>query len=141
MINRLFLDTVYIQALLNRDDQYHAAAKKIFPMVRAAEEIWLTEAVLVEVGNALSANDRHAAARFIEKCYSGKNLRLVGVDSALLLRSLDLYRSRGDKSWGLTDCISFVVMKENDLLAAVTADQHFIQAGFRALLKEDFERS
>ena len=34
----------------------------------------------------------------------------------------------------LTDCISFVVMKQYDLHEALTADHHFEQAGFRALL-------
>lgn len=33
-----------------------------------------------------------------------------------------------------TDCISFVVMREKNLIDALTADRHFIQAGFRALL-------
>ncbi len=38
---------------------------------------------------------------------------------------------------GLVDCISFVVMRERNIEAALTADEHFIQAGFRALLRED----
>jgi uncharacterized protein len=42
--------------------------------------------------------------------------------------------SRRDKEWSLTDCISFVVMKERGLTEALTADHHFEQAGFKALL-------
>ena len=38
--------------------------------------------------------------------------------------------------WGLTDCISFTVMAEQLLTDAVTADEHFRQAGYRALLME-----
>ena len=34
----------------------------------------------------------------------------------------------------LTDCISFVVMLEHGLSEALTADHHFEQAGFKALL-------
>ena len=37
----------------------------------------------------------------------------------------------------MTDCLSFGVMREQDLMEALTADEHFIQAGFRALLLED----
>jgi predicted nucleic acid-binding protein len=40
-----------------------------------------------------------------------------------------------DKEWGLTDCISFVVMQEQGLTDALTADHHFEQAGFTILLK------
>jgi hypothetical protein len=39
-----------------------------------------------------------------------------------------------DKEWGLTDCISFVVMKERKLTDALTTDHHFEQAGFKSLL-------
>ena len=40
------------------------------------------------------------------------------------------------KEWGLTDCISFVVMADRGLTQALTADDHFTQAGFVALLRE-----
>ena len=56
------------------------------------------------------------------------------MDTALLRKALELYRSRDDKEWGLTDCISMVVMQEQGLLEVVTADHHFKQAGFRASL-------
>ncbi len=49
--DRLFLDTAFIQALLNPRDDYHQQAKGLFPLVRSASEVWITEAVLVEVGN------------------------------------------------------------------------------------------
>ena len=34
------------------------------------------------------------------------------------------------------DCMSFVVMSERKLTDALTADDHFRQAGFRVLLQE-----
>jgi predicted nucleic acid-binding protein len=46
-----------------------------------------------------------------------------------------LYSQRPDKEWTLTDCISFVVMHEENLTGALTEDHHFEQAGFTALLK------
>ena len=46
----------------------------------------------------------------------------------------DLYEQRPDKEWSLTDCISFVVMHNHGLTDALTADRHFQQAGFQALL-------
>jgi len=46
-----------------------------------------------------------------------------------------LYRNYSDKEWGLTDCISFVVMKEQGIKEALTTDKHFAQAGFRVLLE------
>lgn len=52
---RLLLDTVFVQALLNRRDQYHAQAMTLLPRVRSAIEVWVTEAVLVEIGNCCDA--------------------------------------------------------------------------------------
>lgn len=132
---RLFLDTVFIQALLNKQDSYHSQARAFLPRVRNAAEVWITEAILIEVGNALSAIDRAAAVAFIQQCYHAANMRVVVVDSVLLDQALQLYRDRPDKTWGLTDCISFVVMQQQGLSEAVTADQHFVQAGYNALLR------
>ncbi|MGQ9625697.1 MAG: type II toxin-antitoxin system VapC family toxin [Anaerolineae bacterium] len=133
---RFFIDTVFVQALLNRRDYYHAQAKALLPSVRTAAEVWITEAILVEIGNALSAINRAGAANFIEQCYLTANIRVVSVDTTLLNRAILLYRNRPDKEWGLTDCISFIVMEEQSLTLALTADEHFRQAGYRALLLE-----
>ena len=108
----------------------------MFPRVRAAGEVWVTEAVLTEVGNILARSHRSEAAAFIERCYTTPNIRIVFVDTALFHRALDLYRRRVDKAWGFTDCISFIVMKDQEIVDALTTDEHFRQAGFRALLRE-----
>lgn len=62
-------------------------------------------------------------------------VKILPLTSGLLNRGLDLMRQRTDKDWSLTDCISFVVMEDEGLREALTGDQHFEQAGFKALLK------
>ena len=47
----------------------------------------------------------------------------------------ELFQSRPDKDWSLTDCISFVVMHDEKAHEALTADHHFEQAGFTVLVK------
>ncbi|MCU0568690.1 MAG: hypothetical protein MUF49_19095 [Oculatellaceae cyanobacterium Prado106] len=66
--DRLFLDTAFIQALLNSWDDYHNQAKALFPRIQNASEVWITEAILVEVGNALSRFNREGTAQFIQQC-------------------------------------------------------------------------
>lgn len=39
------------------------------------------------------------------------------------------------EEWSLADCVAFVVMKEKGITEALTADKHFAQAGFKALLR------
>jgi predicted nucleic acid-binding protein len=134
---RLLLDTIFIQSLLSKADQNRVRAIGWAKHLRNVREVWVTEAVLVDVGNALSALNRAAAVRSIDEAYRTRNVRVVTVDTALLRRAIDLYRARPDKEWGLTDCISFVVMTENGIMDALTADHHFVQAGFNALLLQD----
>ena len=62
--------------------------------------------------------------------------RLCPITESLLQAALGLYRARPDKDWGLTDCVSFELMKREKITEALTADVHFRQAGFIALLLE-----
>jgi uncharacterized protein len=85
---RFFLDTAYVLALLNQRDQYHAQAVTLLPRVQSAKEVLVTEAVLTELGNALSVIDRPAAIQFIDQCYQTSNIRVVPVDTSLFQRAL-----------------------------------------------------
>jgi predicted nucleic acid-binding protein len=135
--DRYFLDTAFIISRIDRRDAFHARAMMFRERVHKAREVWTTEAVLIEIGNALAAGHRADAIRFFEAIPRTPNFRIVPVTSLLLSAAVNLYSSRRDKDWGLTDCISFEVMRENGLNEALTADRHFIQAGFRALLLEE----
>ena len=137
--NRLFLDTYYVQALLNSKDPHHQRARALLPKVKRAGEVVTTAAVLLKVGNALSGTPRlrKLAAASSGDCtmkYDEENARIVSVDTRLFTRGLEIYENREDKEWGLTDCISFVAMGDHGLMDAVTGDRHFVQAGFRALM-------
>jgi predicted nucleic acid-binding protein len=60
---------------------------------------------------------------------------IVPASRELLDRALDFYHQHADKKWTLTDCVSFVIMRERGVTDALTGDKHFEQAGFVALLK------
>jgi predicted nucleic acid-binding protein len=133
---RLFVDTAYVIALLNPRDAYHKKAKELLPQLRTAHEVWITEAILIEVGNSLACANRIAAVSFINSCYVTANVKVVSIDKALFHRAIEFYYVHKVKEWGLTDCISFIVMKDHDLTKAFTSDEHFQQVGFRALLRQ-----
>jgi hypothetical protein len=48
---RLLLDSTFIAGLINSRDQLHLKAESLLPVVEAAAEVVITEAVLIEVGN------------------------------------------------------------------------------------------
>jgi predicted nucleic acid-binding protein len=69
--------------------------------------------VFLEIGNALARGFKREAVEIIEQFLAAE-----------------------EKAWGLVDCISFIVMREAGVSQALTFDQHFVQAGFQALMRE-----
>lgn len=130
-----FIDTVHLLALINPADSWRVKAMECAARIKGP--LVTTDAVLVEVADALCRADRRSwAVLAIRDIREDKAITCVPMDSLLFSRGLDLYASRSDKDWSLTDCISFVVMKEWGIEQALTSDVHFIQAGYRALLRE-----
>ena len=62
------------------------------------------------------------------------DVEIVPASRELFNRGCALFAQRPDKAWSLTDCLSFVTMQEHGLKNALTADQHFEQAGYRRLM-------
>ncbi len=75
------------------------------------------------------------AAAFLESLSADQRVKIVPLTAALFDRGRALYEQHADKEWSLTDCISFVTMRDERIVEAATGDHHFEQAGFTALLK------
>ncbi len=129
----VFADTFYWVALANRRDATHARAAQF---ARAySGRVLTTEWVLTEVADGLaSARHRHLIQPLRALWRTDEMLTIVEATHELFERGLDLFCDRPDKQWSLTDCISFVVMQDQGLSEALTADRHFEQAGFAPLL-------
>ena len=135
----VFLDTAYANALINTRDQWHEGAAVW--QERLAEEgrrLVSTEFVLVEIADGLAAvNFRKQAAVIINLLKENPYVEIVPLSSGLFAEAFELYEGRMEKGWGFTDCMSFIVMRRYGIAEALTTDEHFQQAGFRALLRED----
>lgn len=137
MSRHVFADTAFWLALINRHDANHRRAL-LWDAALAERDVGLltTEWVLWETLNALSSSlFRELAVRIYRRCHSDSRVRVIpSTDPA---PAVELYARRKDKEWSLTDCASFLVMREQGLRSALTSDRHFTQSGFRALLMED----
>lgn len=135
----VFLDSAYINAVINTRDQWHEAAVRWERKLAADRRQLITpEFVLVEIADGLAAvRFRIQAAQVIAALQASPLVEIISASSELFTAAFELYRSRPDKDCGLTDCASFIAMRGRALSQALTTDEHFRQAGFRALLLED----
>lgn len=130
----VFLDTSYLLALSLRRDEYHARALELERTYQG--QLLTTEFVGIEYHDAMcQATFRSVAHAMWNRLVADPNVTVVRVSSALLEVGRELYLSMSDKDWSLTDCISFVVMRENGVFEAFSSDHHFEQAGVKALLR------
>ena len=90
-----------------------------------------SEFVLLEVANFfVDSDERTRFSAFVSMLRNQQKSIIVPVTTTWFQRGLDLFAKRPDKEWSLTDCISFEIMTDHQLTHTLTADHHFIQAGF-----------
>lgn len=131
----VFADTFYFIALLNAGDEAHDLAEEF-----AGDQsltLVTTAWVLTELADGLAETDgRVVFQEVLDALANDSRVEIVLPDPEIWRRGIELYNARPDKGWSLTDCISFVVMKDRGITEALTGDHHFEQAGFVALFKQ-----
>jgi uncharacterized protein len=133
-----FVDTGCWIGLLNKDDALHSRADQQYKyLMSIGTRFVTTSAVLTEVANSLSHPVfRAGVIQFYERLQKSSRVEIVFVHESLWKNGWQLFENRLDKEWSLTDCISIVVMRDYEIRDALAYDKHFVQAGFRALLRE-----
>lgn len=128
-----FMDTSYVLALYDKKDKYHKKAIELKKSFTNSDLFILSDAVILEIGNGLSEPKfRDDVTSFINQIRLSRNFRIFPITNKILQGGLNIFSSYKDKYWGLVDCTSFFIMKEQNISNALTADSHFTQAGFTA---------
>jgi uncharacterized protein len=133
-MNRLFADSSFYVALMSDRDEHHAKAVALSRGFHG--HTTTSDFVLMEVGNSLSRTaDRPLFLELLKMLVADSQTTVVPATRGLFDASCSLFARRMDKEWSLTDCVSFTIMRQQDLSDALTADHHFEQAGFTAMLR------
>jgi predicted nucleic acid-binding protein len=129
----VFGDSFYFFALVSRQDAAHQAALNW--AARNDCRVLTSSFVVLELADGLSRGPlRQAGIRLIRAILANPAIDVEPATPELFDSAWKLFEQRSDKTWSLTDCTSFVIMRSRGIVEALTADRHFVQAGFRALL-------
>ena len=130
-----FVDTYALVAWLNAKDPDHLRVSQFFDHYEGI--CVTTEWVLVELANAFSSPvSRTNASEFLKDVRTVDSFEVIPSTPDTFESGIELYSSRPDKAWSLTDCLSFVVMTARGISDALTADRHFAQAGFNPIFAQ-----
>ncbi|HEX8197604.1 MAG TPA: PIN domain-containing protein [Pyrinomonadaceae bacterium] len=132
-MNTYFADTSYLLALELGDDQnHHSALTHWTELLKTTFAVVTTSYVFDETITYLNSRNHHEKAVEVgENLLLSPSVELVHVDENLFFEGWTMFQKYADKKYSLTDCISFVVMKQRELDTALTFDKHFVQAGFK----------
>lgn len=130
-----FLDTSYVIALETSDDQNHKAASKHWQSLsKSSLQFLSTSYVFDEVVTFFNSRNQHTKAVEVgNRLLRSPTVQFVHVDEALFFEAWNFFINREDKTYSLTDCISFLVLKKLKCRTALTFDRHFVQEGFQTL--------
>ena len=134
---RLFADSGYWIALWNPRDSLHQRAMTVADSMGAADVV-TTQMVLTEALDAMAGMGqfrRRFAAQMVQALDDSPDVEIVPQTDAQFRAAVERYASRGDQRWSLTDCASFLVMEDRNIIEALAYDRDFEQAGFVALLR------
>ncbi len=131
-MKRLFLDTGFLIALEASGDEHHETAQAHWNSLDTPLPVQIaTSYVFDEVVTFFNNRHRHSKAVEIGNILlESTSVKMVHIDEALFHEAWRYFRQHSDKSYSLTDCASFVVMKRFRIRTALAFDKHFTQAGF-----------
>jgi hypothetical protein len=136
-MRKIFLDTFYLQALADYQDDAHQLALGMTDNYGKFLSV-TSEMVLTELLNALCGRGeylRDAALSIVDNLRQDSTVQIIPQTSQLFDQALTFYRQRRDKSYSLTDCASMLIMRQEKISDVLTFDRHFQQEGFNALLR------
>ncbi len=137
-MREVFADSGYLVAMYDPRDVLHQKARDVTAWLGSAL-IVTSEMVLVEFLNHVSKGGELARRTAVDAeriMRTNPDVHIEPQTGRLFRAAVDLYANRLDQRWSVTDCASFLIMEERGITDVLAHDRDFVQAGFRALLRE-----
>ena len=129
----MLLDTSGLLCLHQKTEPSHTIACNLYKQatVKLTHNYILSE--YVALANARRF-PRLKSLNFVSDLMENPYIEVVWINEPLHQEAMNLLFTRQDKSYSLCDAVSFVIMRQRNIIEALTTDHHFEQEGFQRLL-------
>jgi uncharacterized protein len=128
----VFVDTSALYAVLDRDDENHARAAKIWErLLTSTTPLFTHNYVLVET----AALAQHRLGLLALRAFHDSMvpvLRVEWIREPQHQTAVEMTITTGRRKLSLVDCVSFAIMREHGVSEAFCFDSHFAEQGFRS---------
>jgi predicted nucleic acid-binding protein len=129
----VFVDTSAFLAVLDRSDDRHRAARRIWTdAIEAGHTPVCHNYILVETSAVLARRIGMDAVRVFERDIVPV-LRLVWISKEVHEAAVGAHLAAGRQALSLVDCASFEVLRRTGLRKVFAFDPHFVESGFEPL--------
>ncbi len=130
----MLLDTSGLLCLYQRTEPFHQQAIQAYKAnrIRLTHSYVLAEFVALATARRLP---RSSVLEYLDALTAHPDIELIWIDEQLHREAFALLLARRDKEYSLCDAVSFVLMRQRNIIQALTTDKHFEQEGFTRLPK------
>lgn len=129
----MLLDTSGLLCLHHKAEPFHNEARTLYKQasIRITHSYILAEFVALATIRRLP---RIPTLTYINDLQNNPDIEMLWVNESFHREAMTLLLVRQDKTYSLCDAVSFVLMRQRNIIEALTTDHHFEQEGFRKLL-------
>jgi len=130
----VFVDTSALLAVLDRHDERHGAARRIWTVLLEGDGVLVCHNyILVETSAVLARRMGMEAVRVFERDVVPA-LRIVWVTRDIHAAAVGAHLAAGRRALSLVDCASFEIIRRAGLRAVFAFDPHFEEFGGEPLV-------
>ena len=130
----MLVDTSGFLCFNEKEEPFHEKSVELYD---SAKTRLTTNYVLAEYTALAQVRGipRRKIIKFSTQILETAEIEIVWVDENLHRQAVELIKERPDKNYSLCDAVSFVIMRERQIIESLTIDKHFEQENFIRLLK------
>ena len=130
---KLFIDTSAFLAILNRNDQFHPSATKVWEEILSSKMLlFCSNYVLIET-LAILQNRFGIEAVLLFEHNIQPILEIIWIDADIHRQGMGILLSAGRRKLSLVDCTSFETIRIENMDIVFTFDPHFAEQGFEVV--------